>query len=58
MKIQKQLSKKRGKNMYHKYVIVIPSNLVDEAGFSEGDELDGETKRGEIKLRKRQYKNS
>lgn len=53
MKIQKQLSKKSKDKIYHKYVIVLPEKKLKEAGFREGDELEAETKKGEIKLRKK-----
>jgi len=50
MKLQKHKSDyKRG---YNKYVVVIPNNLVEEAGFKEGDELKGEARKGEIRLTK------
>ena len=53
MKLQKQLSKKRGDKTYHKYVIVIPEKKILEAGFKEGDKLEAEVKKGEIKLKKK-----
>ncbi|HJX50307.1 MAG TPA: AbrB/MazE/SpoVT family DNA-binding domain-containing protein [Candidatus Nanoarchaeia archaeon] len=53
MKIQKQLSKKRGDKTYYKYVIVIPEEKIKEAGFKEGDKLEAESKKGEIRLKKR-----
>lgn len=53
MKIQKQLSKKRDKKEYYRYVVNIPSELMDESGFKEGDELEAEAKKGEIKLKKK-----
>ena len=40
MKLQKQLSKKYGDRSYHRYVIVIPSKIVEKAELKEGDELD------------------
>mgnify|MGYP001567783141 CR=1 FL=1 len=52
MKIQKQLSKKRGKKVYYKYVIVIPPNYVKESDL-EGYDLDAEINKGEIKIRKK-----
>lgn len=52
MKIQKQLSKKRGDKKYYKYVVNISSEKIKEAGFKEGDELEAEAKKGEIKLKK------
>jgi len=53
MKIQKQLSKKRGDKIYHKYVVNIPSEIIKKSGFKEGDELEAEAKKGEIKLKKK-----
>lgn len=51
MKLQKQKSDyKRG---YHKYVVVIPDNVVETSCFKEGEELEAEVKKGEIKLRKK-----
>jgi len=52
MKIQKQLSKKRGDKKYYKSVLNLPSELLKKAGFKEGDELEAEAKKGEIRLRK------
>lgn len=51
MKIQKQKTRK-DKN-YTKYVVVIPEDKISSAGFKEGDELDAEAKKGEIKLVKK-----
>lgn len=53
MRIQKQLSKKRGKKIYHKYVVVLPQMLVKESGLDATDELYGEVKNGEIRLKKK-----
>ena len=53
MKLQKQSSKKKGGKDYPKYVIVIPKDIIGESGFREGDELEAEAKKGEIKLRMR-----
>ena len=53
MKVQKQLSKKRGDKVYYKYVMVFPKEDVETAGFKEGDELESKSKKGEIKLVKR-----
>ena len=52
MKLQKQLSKRTAKKDYHRYIINISSDLVEEAGFKEGDELKGEARKGEIRLTK------
>jgi bifunctional DNA-binding transcriptional regulator/antitoxin component of YhaV-PrlF toxin-antitoxin module len=53
MKIQRHLSHKRGDKVYHKYVIVLPDNLIQDSGFQEGDELEAEAKKGEIRLRRK-----
>ena len=53
MKIQKQLSDKRGNKIYHKYVVVIPNELVEKAELKEGDELEGEAGKHHIILKKR-----
>ena len=53
MKIQKHSSKKKGEKDYPKYVVVIPKHVIDESGFQEGDELEAEAKKGEIKLRRK-----
>jgi len=51
MKLQKQKTGyKRG---YHKYVVVLPEDVVQDSGFHEGDELEAEAKKGEIRLRKK-----
>jgi hypothetical protein len=53
MKLQKQLSKKRGDKIYHKYVIVLPDEIVEQSCFKEGDELSADAKKGEIKLKRK-----
>ncbi len=50
MKLQKHYTHKGKK--YPKYEVVIPKDLIEKAGFKEGDELQAEAKKGEIKLRK------
>jgi bifunctional DNA-binding transcriptional regulator/antitoxin component of YhaV-PrlF toxin-antitoxin module len=52
MKIQKQLSKKRGDKIYYKYVVVIPDEILEESGLKAGDELVAEAGKGEVKLKK------
>ena len=50
MKLQKQKSDyKRG---YSKYVIVIPEEIVKEAGLKEGDELEGIVDHNKIIIKK------
>ena len=53
MKLQKQLGKKVGDKIYPKWVVVIPPNVVEQSGFKEGDELEAEAKKGEIKLKRK-----
>ena len=51
MKLQKQKSDyKRG---YHKYVVVIPNDVVEKSGLKEGDTLEATPGKGEIRLRKK-----
>ncbi len=52
MKLQKQLSKKRGDKKYYRYVINIPSNIIKKLGFKAGDELKADVKKNELRLRK------
>jgi hypothetical protein len=53
VKLQKQSSKKKGEKDYPKYVVVIPQDKVVASGFHEGDELEAEAKKGEIKLKRK-----
>jgi len=53
MKIQKQLSKKRGDKIYHKHVVVIPNEILKKAGLKGGDELNVEVNDFELKLKKK-----
>lgn len=50
MKLQKHYTRKGKK--YPKYEIVIPKEIIKKSGFKEGDELQAEVKKGEIKFRK------
>ncbi len=54
MKLQKQLSKKRGDKIYHKYIVNIPKEKIKAAGFKQGDELKAVVeKKGDMRLRKK-----
>lgn len=53
MKLQKQLSKKRGDKKYYRYTINFSEDLIKKADFKEGDELIPDAKKGEIRLKKR-----
>jgi len=51
MKLQKHYTQKGKK--YPKYEVVLPKESVKQSGFKEGDELEAEATKGEIKLRKK-----
>ena len=53
MQIQKQVGKKVGDKIYHKYVVVISPEIIEQSGFKEGDELSAEVRKGEIRLRRK-----
>ncbi len=44
MRLQKQLSQKRGSKVYYKYLLVIPNELVEKLGWGDSQELVSETK--------------
>lgn len=51
MRLQKHYTRK-DKSQW-KFELVIPKEKVDLSGFEEGDELEADVKKGEIKLRKK-----
>jgi len=51
MKLQKQLSRKIGKKIYPKWLIVIPPEKIKEVGWKEGVELRADIKDGKIILK-------
>ena len=51
-KLQKQVSRKIGNKEYAKYVIVIPKEDIDRAGFKEGEELKIKSLYGKMILTK------
>ena len=53
MKLQKQLSKKRGDKIYHKYVIALPEELIKKSELKAGDELEGEAEKHKLILRRK-----
>ncbi len=54
MKLQKHPSRKSKEgNDYFKYEIILPKEAVEISGFKEGDELEAEAKKGEIKLKRK-----
>ncbi len=53
MKVMKEKSREYNGKEYYRYRINIPEKIIEEAGIKEGDELEAEVKKGEIKLKKR-----
>jgi bifunctional DNA-binding transcriptional regulator/antitoxin component of YhaV-PrlF toxin-antitoxin module len=51
MKLQKHPTKKG--TDYFKWEVIIPDEIVQKAELKEGDELEAEAKKGEIRLKKR-----
>jgi len=51
MKLQKQRTRKT--ENYYKYVVVIPEDKIKEAGFREGEELEAQASKGEIRLKRK-----
>ncbi len=52
MKILKEKSREYKGKPYYKYKINISERIMKESGFKEGDELEAEATKGEIKLRR------
>lgn len=52
MKVLKEKSREYKGKKYYKYKINLPEKILKKSGFKEGDELQAEVKKGEIKLRK------
>jgi len=54
MKLQKHVSRKsKSGDDYFKWEVILSKEAVEKAGFKEGDELEEEVRKGEIKIRKR-----
>jgi len=51
-KLQKQISRKVGDKEYAKYVVVIPKEDVENAGFKEGEEIKIKAIYGKLVLTK------
>ncbi|MCV0372986.1 MAG: hypothetical protein K5793_05470 [Nitrosarchaeum sp.] len=58
MKLQKQVNRIVGDKEYSKWVVAIPPEKIDEAGWKVGDEIDAIVKHHEIilKLQKKRTK--
>jgi hypothetical protein len=52
MKILKEKSREYNNKSYFKYKINLPEKKLIDAGFVEGDVLEAEATKGEIKLKK------
>jgi hypothetical protein len=53
MKLQKRFLRKYNGKDYHKFMINIPPEIIEQSGFKEGEELLAEAKRGEIRLKRK-----
>lgn len=53
MKLQKQLGKKMGGKVYHKYVVVIPPEIIEKSEFKEGDNLEADASKYHIIIKKK-----
>jgi len=53
MKILRERSREYKGKTYFKHKVNIPENIIKEAGFELGEELDVEVKDGEVKLKKK-----
>ena len=53
MKLQAQVTKKKGEKPYPKYAVILPRQAVEKAGFEKGDELEASARKGEIRLRRK-----
>ncbi len=53
MKIEKVKSRRYRDKQYHKFRLIIPNKIMEKTGFKEGDELEAEAKKGEVKLRRK-----
>lgn len=53
MKLQKHISRKsKAGDDYFKWEVILSKEAVEKAGFKEGDELEEEARKGEVRLRK------
>ena len=53
MKILKEKSREYKGKSYYKYKINLPEEIIQKAGFKEGDDLDAEASKGEVTLKKK-----
>jgi hypothetical protein len=57
VKLQKRFNRKVGGKVYSKWVVVLPNDKVEQAGWKEGMELDLVAKKGVITLRPKDSNN-
>ena len=57
MKLQKRFNRKVGGKEYSKWVVVLPNDKIEQAGWKEGVELDLDAKKGAITLRPKDSNN-
>lgn len=54
MRLQKQLSKRTKDKDYHRFVIAVPNDIIEQSGLKEGDSLEAvDIKKGEMRIRKK-----
>ncbi|MFC1685598.1 hypothetical protein ACFLZZ_01090 [Nanoarchaeota archaeon] len=53
MKLQKRFLREVNGKKYFKWIVNLPPESIEKAQLKEGDELEAETKKGEIRLRKK-----
>lgn len=51
MKLQKRFNRKVGEKEYNKWVVVLPSEKVEQVGWNEGIELDADVRDGKLVLK-------
>jgi antitoxin component of MazEF toxin-antitoxin module len=52
MRLQKHLSRKYGNTTYYKYVIVVPSNLIEKLEWKDEQEIKGTIKNKKLVIEK------
>lgn len=50
MKLQRQIAMKHSGRTYYKFVVILPPEAVEKAGWKEGIELRADAKNGKITL--------
>jgi hypothetical protein len=55
MKILKEKSREYNGKPYYKYKINLTEESLEDSGFKEGDELESESEKGKLILRKKKF---